>query len=289
MFEHLRAYPEARAAEQEILHSGVLPEDYQNSDQLFDNAVAQPLICLYQIMVWSVIVAELPPVDLFAGYSLGELSAYYCAGMLSRVDLLRLAGVRGRLMSKAAEFPQSMVAVLGLKPQELEPIARANGAYLAIQNGLRHLIFGLPLPKLQDFQEAALASGATRVVPLPVNVAAHTPLLAEAAAVFQLELEKVPVQSAGAPVLAGTSADKIYDHHGMISALTAQIHHTIDWHACQETALSCGCNVFLELGPGGSLVRMLRDEFPNTEARALGEFHDLKAAAKWAAIALQRQ
>lgn len=282
MFERLRKYPEALALEQEIRAAGLLPEGADDPSLLFQNQLAQPLICLYQTMAWAVIAADLPEVELFAGYSLGELSAYACNGMLKIDDLLRLATLRGKVMSEAAKQAQAMLAVLGLKAQQLESIAKESGAFPAIRNGERHLIFGMPLDRLDTFREAVLAAGATRVVHLPVTIAAHTPLLAHAAAEFREELEKVPVCPAVAPVLSGISTERIFDRDGMLDALSGQIQQTIDWQGCQETLLASGCRVFLELGPSSSLVNMLHEEYPEVEARSLNEFHDLKAAAKWA-------
>jgi len=282
MFERLRKYPEALALEQQIRAAGLLPEGANDPSRIFQNQLAQPLICLYQAMAWAVIAPELPEIELFAGYSLGELSAYACAGMLKTEDLLRLATLRGKVMSAAAKQAQVMLAVLGLNAQQLELIARDSGAFPAIRNGARHLIFGMPLDRLDPFREAVLAAGATRVVQLPVTIAAHTPLLAQAAADFREELEKVQVYPAVAPVLSGISTKRVYDREGMLDALSGQIQQTIDWQGCQEAALACGCRVFLELGPGNSLVRMLHEEYPEVEARSLSEFHDLKAAAQWA-------
>lgn len=282
MFERLRKYPEALAIEQEIRAAGLLPDNATDPSLLFQNQLAQPLICLYQAMAWAVIAPELPEIELFAGYSLGEVSAYACAGMLKTEDFLRMAALRGKVMSAAAKQPQVMLAVLGLNAQQLEPIARDSGAFPAIRNGDRHLIFGMPQDRLGRFREAVLAAGATRVVQLPVTIAAHTPLLAQAAAAFREELEKVPVYPAVAPVLSGISTERVYDREGMLATLSGQIQQTIDWQGCQETALACGCRVFLELGPGNSLVRMLHEEYPEVEARSLNEFQDLRAAAKWA-------
>ena len=282
MFERLRKYPEALALEQQIRAAGLLPNGADDPSMLFHNQFAQPLICLYQAMAWAVIAPELPEVELFAGYSLGEVSAYACAGMLKIDDLIRLAALRGKLMSDAAKQPQTMLAVLGLNAQQLEPIALKSGVFPAIRNGRRHLIFGMPQDCVDSFREAVLSAGATRVVQLPVTVAAHTPLLAQAAVIFHQELEKVPVHPAAAPVLSGVSAERVYDREGMLAALSGQIQQTIDWQGCQETALASGCRVFLELGPGSSLARMMLEEFPEVEARSLSEFQDLKAAAKWA-------
>ena len=289
MFEKLREYPEALAVEQEIRAAGLYPQSAGDQSLLFANHIAQPLICLYQAMIWAVVGPELPEVELFAGYSLGELSAYACTGMLTPGELLRLAAFRGKVMSMAAKQPQTMLAVLGLKMRELEVLAQEFGAFLAIRNGESHLIFGIKQEGADCFRAAALAAGASRVVRLPVSVAAHTPLLKEAADAFGKELEKVPPRRSRAAVLSSINTERIYDRDGMLKALTGQIHQTIDWQGSMETALACGCRVFLEIGPGDSLARMLHQEFPGSEVRSLSEFQNLKAAAKWANAALQRQ
>ncbi|MGN2393561.1 hypothetical protein ACTFO6_18970, partial [Pelomicrobium sp. G1] len=58
---------------------------------LFQNRWAQPLICTATLAAWSVLEPRLPQPVAFAGYSLGELAAYGCAGALAPAEALRLA------------------------------------------------------------------------------------------------------------------------------------------------------------------------------------------------------
>jgi [acyl-carrier-protein] S-malonyltransferase len=51
-----------------------------SADQMQTNVVAQPLVCAWQLAVWAEIAARLPQPSAFAGYSVGELAAYGCAG-----------------------------------------------------------------------------------------------------------------------------------------------------------------------------------------------------------------
>ena len=90
-------------------------------------------------------------------------------------------------------------------------------------------------------------------------------------------------------ILADTSGEKVFSREQMVVALTAQTHKTIDWHACMENAVSYGCRVFLEIGPGNSLARMVLESYPGTEARSVSEFHDVYAVRNWLDIALSRQ
>ncbi len=291
MLGKLRGYSEARAMEAEVRAHGALPADLEDPSSLYRNDCAQPLICLYQAMVWAVVKARLPEPELFAGYSLGELSAYGCAGQLAWPDVVKLAGVRGRLMQAAASSAsgQAMVAVLGLSLPALAAVARAHTAFPAIINGKDHVIYGMPAERAASFVRAAAESGATRTVLLPVAAAAHTPHQAGAAAAFAQELRLVAHHPSGRAVLSGVSGQKIWGREEMIAALSGQIRQTIDWQAGMETAHGLPGRVFLELGPGSSLVRLLQDAFPGVEARSADEFHDLTAVGKWVEAALRRQ
>ena len=77
------------------------------------NATAQPLVCAFQLAVWAAIGRRSPPVRALAGYSVGELAAYGCAGALSLGR--HRAGPAGALYHDEA-FPGggAMLALRGL-------------------------------------------------------------------------------------------------------------------------------------------------------------------------------
>jgi [acyl-carrier-protein] S-malonyltransferase len=102
-----------------------------------------------------------------------------------------------------------------------------------------------------------------------------------AATAFSKKLADVDFSFSGSSVLAGVSGENVFTRDQAVAALTAQIHQTIDWHACLETAFSYGNRIFLELGPGHGLARMALEAFHGIEARSLSEFRDLYAVEKW--------
>lgn len=289
MFEWLRSYPEALALETKIRATGILPAECNNPELWFRNDLAQPLICLYQAMVWEVLKPSLPQPDIFAGYSVGELSAYGCAGVFAPEELIQLAVIRGRLMNDAAVTPQTMAAIIGLNVTRIKQLADSFEAYIAIINAADHFVLGVPVARLEALLAAATAAGAVRSIHLPVTVASHTPFMDQAAEAFGKTLQNQPFQQLSGNIPAGINGEKVFTGEQMINALTAQIHQTIDWHACLETAFASGCRIFLELGPGSSLSRMVLDAFPGTESRSASEFHDLYAVKKWFDAASSRQ
>lgn len=294
MFEPLLEHPKAMKLYRLTIDSEALPKELAfaleskslSEELLRRNDLAQPAICLYQMLVWEILKPLLHEVELFAGYSLGELSAYGCAGFLAPLETARLATQRGRLMTDAAKVPQTMIAVIGLRKERLDGICAGADAQIAIRNGSDHFVVGLPAGNLDLFASRCMAAGAAKTVHLPVSVASHTFYMKEAAESFGKVLEEADIGQSGAGILAGMDGCKVFSKDQALAVLTKQIHSPIDWMACMESAISYGCDVFLELGPGDSLSRMLMNGFQGLQARSVSEFHDIKAAGRWAAAHL---
>ena len=68
---------------------------------------------------------------------------------------------------------------------------------------------------------------------------------------------------------------------GDSSALSMQIARTIEWSRCIDALRERGCRVFLELGPGTALSRMVRNRLGPVEARSVDEFRNSGAVAAW--------
>ena len=87
----------------------------RHPDDLYRNSVAQPLICLMQLALWNALQPSVPRPTAFAGYSVGELSAYACATAMDGATLARLAHARANLMDQAVTGRKTgMLALRGL-------------------------------------------------------------------------------------------------------------------------------------------------------------------------------
>src|SRR5947209_13130090 len=70
--------------------TGVHPRRWAaDAERIFDNDVAQPLLCVVQYAAWSALRHMLPAPIAFAGYSVGELAAYGCADACTAEELTR--------------------------------------------------------------------------------------------------------------------------------------------------------------------------------------------------------
>jgi [acyl-carrier-protein] S-malonyltransferase len=254
---------------------------------LFENAVAQPLVALAELATWAALREGLPGPRLHAGYSLGELAAYGCAGALAPEETVALAAARARVMDAAAPAGGGLVALRGLSLARAEALARAAGAEVAIANGPDHCVVGGDGAALAAIERSAAAAGATTVQRLPVGVPAHTALLAAAVAPFAAALERSALADPPLPVLAGVSGAPVKTRAAAVAALSAQLAHRFEWGRCLAAAGEMGCTVFLELGPGSSLARMAAEAVPHARARSVADFRSLEGVLRWTRAALR--
>ena len=259
---------------------GVAPATLAAGPELFTNAVAQPLICAAGLATWAALAPKLPPVRVFAGYSVGELTAWACAGALPAATLIRLASLRAAAMDAACREPTGLLAVRGLDRPQIEALCSAHGCAPAIVNDHDRLVVGGPRAALPDFEAAALALGA-QLTPLAVSLASHTPWLAAAVPPFAQTLAGAAFAAPAAPVLAGIDGSAGFARPDALRTLPAQIAQTVDWAACADALVERGCTVLLELGPGSGLSRMVRDRHPELAARSVADFRSLDGAADW--------
>lgn len=288
MFDRVRGLAAAQPvldATSELLSRDVF--SVAATDDRFDNAQAQPLLSAASLAHWQGLRELLPTPSVIAGYSIGELAAHAIAGSFDATTCLALSAQRARLMDAASPDDAGLQAVLGLDRTAAQRLCDAHGAFIAIANGHDHFIVGGARPSLYALAADAQACGA-EIRPLPVHVPAHTPLLAGAVAPFATALEAAQVQAPRLSLLAGVDARPVRERAAVVHTLSAQLAQTIEWAQVMRQAFERGARVFLQLGPGNALARMVAPSYPCCEVRAVEEFQSLEGAAAWVRSALER-
>jgi [acyl-carrier-protein] S-malonyltransferase len=252
------------------------------AEEMQVNGIAQPLVCAFQLAVWAAIGDRLPPVGALAGYSVGELAAYGCAGALSPADVVALARRRALLMDEAFRGGGAMLALRGLDRAAVRALCARHGAEIAIVNDDDRFVVGGAPEAVAACGAEAQARGA-KATPLAINIPSHTSLMRAAVAPFCLALEQAAWKRPLAPVLAGINGAPVFAPAPAREALAAQLAETIDWAACLDGLRERGCTVLLELGPGSGLARMARDRAPDIPARSVAEFNSLDGVLDWVA------
>ena len=287
MFDLVADCPEAEPIF--VVSAGVLGQDPRRfvreaaRPDLFSDLSGQILCCTQALATWAALGASRPARVVIAGYSVGELAGWGCAGALDSPTVLRLAQRRAELMDAAAPNHCGLAAVVGLRRPSLEPILEKHALSIAIINGIDSFVIGGLRTALEAACEEANARGAKRTVALPVAVPSHTPLMSQATKQFHAILRAASPQlpGEGYRLLSGVDGDTIYDIEAGIQKLAHQISHTVDWAACLESCRSAGAKAALELGPGTALSHMASPLFPNGGTRAVDEFRTLPGLRSW--------
>lgn len=186
-------------------------------------------------------------------------------------------------MNAASRPDDGLLAIRGLDEVRASALASGRDAALAIINPGGGVIFGGSADALSALSADALSQGASRVARLPVEVAAHTPRLAEAARQFRRDLAATSIDASqfrSRRLVSGIDGEAVFDVERGLDKLAAQISQTVRWSACLQTCREAGATAFLELGPGHALADMTAPLFP-APARSLSEFATMAGVGRW--------
>ncbi len=244
---------------------------------------AQPAILAHSAAVYAVVKDKVKGAVAAAGHSLGEYSAYICAGALTAPEAAKLVRRRGELMAQAgSERPGTMAAVLGLPTADVEACCTAASiagsvAVAANLNSADQTVISGDPEAVAKAGEACKAKGAKRVVPLNVSGAFHSPLMAPAADKLRLALDRAPFGEPAIPVIANATAEPVRDSARARRLLTDQLTAPVRWVECMQAAARvAGAETrFIEIGPGAVLAGLLKRIVPGANVVSLGNADDV--------------
>jgi [acyl-carrier-protein] S-malonyltransferase len=217
---------------------------------------------------------EVPAPAFIAGHSMGQYSAMVAAGALDLADGVRLVRERGVQMQRSgAGRDGAMAAVLGLEDAAIPELVRqasAHGVFaVANRNSPGQVVVSGERAAIDAAAEIAKALGAKRAIVLPVSVAAHSPLMTEAAAAMRGILANVTFRDPIAPLLANADARPITTADGARAELVEHLTAGVDWVRAVETMAAAGVDTFVEVGPGKVLTNLIKRIAPEASAIAL--------------------
>jgi [acyl-carrier-protein] S-malonyltransferase len=198
-----------------------------------------------------------------AGLSLGEYTALTFAGALDFESGLKLVRRRGQAMQAAAEAtPGGMISVLGLDEEKVDQLclAVADHGRLWKSNllGPGNIVVSGDRPALDRVEAAAVALGASRVIPLAVAGSFHTPLMQPADRQLAEVLADTPLVTPRVPVYSNVDARAHSEPDDLRRTLVAQVIGGVRWEESMRRMLADGFDTFYELGPGRVLTGLLK-------------------------------
>jgi [acyl-carrier-protein] S-malonyltransferase len=217
---------------------------------------------------WATLGIDEPAIAFAAGHSMGQYSAFVAADVISLADAVRLVRERGRLMqASGAGRDGAMAAILGLDDAQLPALverASAQGVFgVANRNASGQVVVSGERAAIDAATEIARELGARKAIVLPVSVAAHSPLMAEAAEGMRRVLADIEFHDPSIPLIANADARSIATADEARAELVEHLTAGVDWVAAVERMTASGVDTFIEVGPGRVLTGLIKRIAPD--------------------------
>ena len=211
-----------------------------------------------------------------AGHSLGQYTALVAAGALELADAVRLVRTRGIAMQASGAGREGrMAAIIGLDDDRLPELvaqASASGVFgVANRNSPGQVVVSGERTAVEASLAIARALGAKRAIELPVSVAAHSPLMADAADTMRRVLAGVAFHDPEPPLLANADARVLDTADACRAELVEHLTTGVDWVGAIHAMTAAGVTTFVEVGPGRVLTGLIKRIAPDAVALATDE------------------
>lgn len=249
------------------------------AEQLDRTENSQPAIlaastAIHRVWTDRAMAAGLPAPVFYAGHSMGQYSAMVAAGALALGDAVRLVRERGRLM-QASSGDGAMAAIMGLPDERIDDLVGAGAGegivVVANRNSSGQIVLSGEKAAVAAAMEAARGLGARRAILLPVSVAAHSPLMADAAEGMRRALADVAFADPDVPLLANADATPLTTGETCRAELVDHLTRGVDWVLAVETMSAAGVDTFIEMGPGKVLIGLARRIVPEATTVAIDD------------------
>jgi [acyl-carrier-protein] S-malonyltransferase len=225
---------------------------------------------------WAADDADVGQPAFAAGHSMGQYSALVAADVISLADGIRLVRERGRLMQASGSGRDgAMAAIIGLddgRLPELVAAAAAHGTFgVANRNAPGQVVVSGDRAAIDASVEIAKGLGARKTIVLPVSVAAHSPLMAEAAEGMRTVIAGVRFSDPTIPLLANADARPLTTGDACRTELIDHLTAGVDWVRAVERMIDDGVTTFIEVGPGNVLTGLIRRISPDADAIPLDD------------------
>jgi [acyl-carrier-protein] S-malonyltransferase len=212
---------------------------------------------------WNALSVDIPDPAFAAGHSMGQYTALVAAGALGLADAVRLVRTRGQLMQASGAGREGrMAAIIGLDDASLPDLvaqASEHGIFgIANRNSPGQVVVSGERPAVEAALAIAKTLGAKRAIELPVSVAAHSPLMAEAADGMRTVLEGITFRDPKPALLANADARLITTADGCRAELVDHLTTGVDWVGAVRAMHARGVTTFIEIGPGRVLTGLIR-------------------------------
>ncbi|MFQ5328382.1 MAG: ACP S-malonyltransferase [Thermodesulfobacteriota bacterium] len=234
-------------------------------DKLNSTENTQPAILTVSTAIYRVVTEEVELSPRFmAGHSLGEYSALVAAGVLKFGDAVKLVSLRGQFMQDAVpDGVGGMAAILGLPLDDITTLCAESSQEDSVVvpaniNSPEQVVISGNSEAVERACALAKEGGAKRVVPLPVSVPSHSPLMRGASERLAGAMENVPFGEPTVPVITNVEAEPLPTGGDARGLLLRQLYSPVQWVASIRRMAADDVDAVAEVGPGKVLTGLVR-------------------------------
>ena len=252
-------------------------------EELTKTSNCQPALYVHGLACLGVLreLADDIPIGGAAGLSLGELTAHAAAGTFDFADGLKLVQKRGELMEEScAATAGGMAAMIGGAENDVRRLAADEDVDVANINAPGQIVISGELAKVETAVGVAREYGIRRATMLTVAGAYHSRLMDTAYQKFGSALVDVQMQVPQFPVISNVTGDEVRTLPEIRRTLQEQITSTVRWTDCMERLIEFGCDLFLELGPGGVLAGLLKRTRKDVDVISVADADSIRKCAE---------
>ncbi len=225
------------------------PDIKNLSDDL--NNTKNTQICLF--LVESVLLDSLKENGLkpkyIAGHSLGEITALYCADVLSFEDCVSLIKVRSTLMADAAKG--SMAALIGFDRNQLDLLVEEiDDLVIANDNSSSQVVLSGSEQALDNISKRITTK---RFLKLNVSGAFHSPFMKESSLQFSKYLDTLEFNRPSFSILSNFNPSLCNDPNELKVRLKNQMCNGVRWRETMDLMRQNSISHIVEIGPSNVL------------------------------------
>ena len=251
-------------------------------EELTKTSNCQPALYVHELACLAVLreLAGDFPIGGAAGLSLGEMTAHAAAGTFDFATGLKLVQKRGELMDEAcAATKGAMAAMIGAEENIVRQLAADEDVDVANINAPGQIVISGELAKVEASVGVAKEYGIRRAAMLNVAGAYHSRLMQTAYEKLGVALRHVPVQPPRFPVISNVTGEEVKTPVEIRRTLQDQVTSTVRWVDCMERLVALGCNLFVELGPGGVLAGLLKRTCKDADVVSVNDAESVRKCA----------
>ena len=221
------------------------------------------------------------PIGGAAGLSLGELTAHAAAGTFDFENGLKLVQKRGSFMDEACGATTGgMAAMIGADENAVRQLADAEDVDVANINSPGQVVVSGEMAKVEGAVAVAKEHGIRRATMLNVAGAYHSRLMQSAYEKLGAALLEVQMQIPQFPVISNVTGREVKTLPEIRQTLQDQVTSTVRWVDCMERLVNLGCDLFVELGPGGVLAGLLKRTRKDVDVVSVSDIESVRACAE---------